>query len=64
MIKCDKIRCIGNLNGECVNDRCKGAIISIHLNHCNDKETRRKYYEAIRKTFNEDFENTPDTTRR
>lgn len=58
MTKCDKC-CIGNFNGECVNDRCEGALVVFGRCRCASKEQRKKYYEAIRRTFDEDFPQTP-----
>lgn len=55
MIKCEKFGCVANLNGECVNDECRGELIQMPPCPCTDREKRRKYYEFIRGTFDEDF---------
>lgn len=54
MSECE--RCIGNHNGECVIERCRGMVFSIYLSRATSREERRNYYEAIRSTFEEDFE--------
>lgn len=55
MNKCEKLGCIANLNGECVNDECKGEIIQMPPNSCADMEIRRKFYEYFCETFDKDF---------
>lgn len=58
MIRCDKFGCVANLDGECVNDECRGELIQMPPCPCTDREKRRKYYEVIRGTFDEEFPET------
>ena len=57
-MKCEKIRCIANLDGECVFDRCKGELVQISPCRVKDKEARKKYYDCVRETFDKDFPHT------
>lgn len=57
-IHCDK-SCIANLNGECCLDECKGQISSLKPMH-GTAEQLKKFYEATKKIFSEDFEDEKD----
>ena len=52
---CEEVCCIANLDGECVLDRCKGALIQMPPCPIKDKELRRRYYNFLRNDFNRDF---------
>lgn len=55
MTFCKKQGCIANLNGECVADKCDGALIQFPPCRIKDREARKKYYEAMRSLENQDF---------
>lgn len=58
MIKCEKYGCAANLNGECVNDECRGELIQRPQCRIYDKEKRRKWYNIHADMFRRDFPET------
>lgn len=60
MKKCDKPKCIANLDGECVVDECQGMIFMYQATKTKDREKRKVFYEVVRETFREDFESTKE----
>lgn len=53
--QCGAVCCVANLDGECVFDKCEGALIQMTPCPVRDKELRRKYYDFMRNEFNRDF---------
>ena len=58
MKKCDKFVCVANLNGECVNDECRGELIQRPPCRISDKEKRKEWYNFHADTFRRDFPET------
>ncbi len=58
MIKCEKSGCAANLNGECVNDECRGELIQRPPCRIYDKEKRKKWYNIHADMFRRDFPET------
>ena len=58
MKKCDKFGCVANLNGECVNDECRGELIQRPPCRISDKEKRKKWYNFYADIFKQDFPET------
>lgn len=58
MKKCDKFGCVANLNGECVNDECRGELIQRPPCRISDKEKRKKLYNFYADIFKQDFPET------
>lgn len=54
-IQCGAGCCVANLDGECVFDSCKGALIQMPPCPVRDKELQRRYYDFMRSEFNHDF---------
>lgn len=58
MIKCEKLGCVANLNGECVSDECRGELIQRPPCRISDKEKRKEWYNIHADTFRRDFPET------
>ena len=58
MKKCDKFVCVANLNGECVNNECRGELIQRPPCRISDKEKRKEWYNIHADTFRRDFPET------
>ena len=58
MKKCDKFGCVANLNGECVNNECRGELIQRPPCRISDKEKRKEWYNIHADTFRRDFPET------
>lgn len=55
MIRCEKLGCVANLNGECVSDECRGEIIQMPPCAKSDREMMKKWYNIKADTFNREF---------
>ena len=53
-MKCDMMRCLANLNGECVADECEGELVMLPPMK-EEKTARKKQYELSVMFFKKDF---------
>lgn len=55
-MKCDMMRCLANLNGECVADECKGELVMLpSMKSELTKKARKMIYHVSATYFEEDF---------
>ena len=58
MIKCEKLGYVANLNGECVNDECRGELIQMPPCAKSNREMMKKWYNMKADTFRREFPET------
>ncbi len=47
-------RCVANIDGRCVAEKCEGAVVAFDVKICGPDEAK-EFYELIRSLMKEDF---------